>query len=145
MFTRRALKKKGCLPGNRLPVKLCEYKCGSAITSWLEDVLNTHIVSPSLKLYQNHEWYWRELLRKMILCICKEQLIKLPEKNNNWVPIILTSAFILSLLSGSYSHSQWSTIEVVIVKVSHGTLCCFQVLVLTEPITFWFACLSVID
>jgi len=58
--------------------------------------------------------------------------------------LLHASVFIFTLLTSSNANPQWTTVEVMIIKVTHGTLCCLEVLVFTEPIAFWFAGLTII-
>ena len=54
------------------------------------------------------------------------------------------SILIFALFSRCNANPKWSTIKIVIVEISHCTLCRFEVLVFTEAITLWFTGLSVV-
>lgn len=57
---------------------------------------------------------------------------------------ILTLELFFVLLTGGIVHTQSSATELSTVEVTHGAECRLLVLVLTEAITFWFSCFSVI-
>lgn len=57
---------------------------------------------------------------------------------------MLTLKLFFVLLTGSIVHAQSSATELSTIEVAHGTECRLLVLVLTEAITFWFSCFSVI-
>ena len=66
---------------------------------------------------------------------------------HDWAPqgLLQPLHLVPVLLPRSNPHPQWAAIEVVVVQVPHGTLGGFDILVLTEAITFWLPCFSVID
>ena len=69
---------------------------------------------------------------------CKHHLSSRPSKC-----LLHTAVFIL-LLTSSNANTQRTTIEVMVIEITHSTLSCLEVLVFTESIAFWLASLSIV-